>query len=61
MKLLQYEIKVMETMLKRFHRIATVDEIQFCFMSERGTIDAVFILKKLQEEHCVKGTSFIYA
>ena len=48
-------------MLKRFHRIATVDEIQFCFMSERGTIDAVFILKKLQEEHCVKGTSFIYA
>ena len=39
-------MKVVERMLeKRLHRIATVDEILFGFMPERGTIDAVFILK----------------
>ena len=31
-------------------RIVTVDEIQFGFMPERGTIDAVFILRRMQEE-----------
>ena len=33
----------------------------FGFMSERGTIDAVFILRKLQEEHNAKGKKlYIY-
>ena len=38
----------------------SVDEMQFDFMPERGTIDAVFILRKLQEEYCAKGKSCIY-
>ena len=32
----------------------TVDEMQFCSMPERGTIDAVFMLKRMQEEHHAK-------
>ena len=35
---------------KRLRTIVTVYEIQFGFMLERGTIDAVFILGRLQEE-----------
>ena len=35
---------------KRPHRIVSVDEIRFAFMPESGTIDAVFILRKMQEE-----------
>ena len=35
------EIYVIE---KRLHIIVTVHEMQFGFMPERGTIDAVFIL-----------------
>ena len=35
---------------KRFCRIVSVDEMQFGFISERGTIDAVFILRRMQEE-----------
>ena len=31
---------------KRLCRIVTVDDMLFGFMSERGTIDAVFILEK---------------
>ena len=33
----------------------TVDEIQFGFMPERRIIDAVFILRRLQEEHHAEG------
>ena len=41
-KLLEHGMKVVERVLeKRFHRI--VDEMQFGLMSERETIDAVFI------------------
>ena len=29
--------------------------MQFCFMPERGTIDAVFILRRLQEVYHAKG------
>ena len=43
-------MKVVERMLaKRLTRIVTVDEMQYDFMPERGTIDAVFILRRMQE------------
>ena len=44
--LLEHGMKVLELMLeRRLCRIVSVDEIQFGFMSERGTIDAVFIMR----------------
>ena len=50
-KLLELGMKVVERLLeKTLHRIATVDEMQFGFMPERGTIYATFILRRLQEE-----------
>ena len=36
----------------------TVNEIQFGFMSEIGTINAVFILRRMQEEYHAKGKKF---
>ena len=48
-------MKVVDKVLeKRLHRIVTADEMQFCFMPQRGTIDAVFILRRLQEEYHAK-------
>ena len=35
-------------------RIVSVDEMQFGFMPVRGTIDAVFILRRMQEEYHTK-------
>ena len=32
-----------------------VDEMHFGFMPERGTIDAVFILRRMQEEYHGEG------
>ena len=40
---------------KRLHRIVSVDEMQFGSMSERGTVDAVFILRRVQEEYHARG------
>ena len=37
------------------HIIVFVDEMQFGFMPERGTIDAVFILRRMPEECHAKG------
>ena len=44
-KLLEYGMKVVEMVLKRLCRIVSVDEMQFSFMPERGTIDAVYLDK----------------
>ena len=33
----------------------TVNEVQFRFMPERGTIDAMFILRRMHEEYHVRG------
>ena len=49
-------MKVVESVLeKRLCMIVSVDEIQFGFMPERGTIDAVFILRRMQEGYHAKG------
>ena len=55
-KLRAHGMKVLKRVLeKRLCRIVTVDEIQFGFMPDMGTIYAVFILRRLQEEHHDKG------
>ena len=40
--------------------MVTVDVMQFGFMPERGTIDAVFILRRLQEEYDAKEKKVVY-
>ena len=55
-KILEHGMKVVERVLdKRLCRIAYVDNMQVCFVRERGRIDAVFILRRLQEEYHIKG------
>ena len=45
-------------MKKKLRRIVSVDEIQFGFMPERETIEAKFILRRMQEEYHAKGKMF---
>ena len=55
-RILERGMKVVERVLdKRLHRIVTVNEMQFGFMSDRGTTDTVFVLRRLQEEYHAKG------
>ena len=54
-------MKVVVTVLEiRLRRIVSVEEMQFCFMSERGAIYAVFILRRLQEVYHAKGKKGVY-
>ena len=54
-KLLEHAMKIVEKVLeKRLRRMVKVDEMQFGFMPGKGTIDAVFILRRLQEEYLDK-------
>ena len=54
--LLEHAMKVVESVFeKRLCRIVVFDEMQFGFMLERGTIDAVFILRRMHEEYHDKG------
>ena len=49
-------MKVMEKGLEeKLHGIVSVDEIQFGYELERGTIDAVLMLRRLQVEYHAKG------
>ena len=49
-------MKVVERMFeKRLRRLVSVDEMQFGFMPEKGTTDAVFILRRIQVEHHAKA------
>ena len=55
-KHLEHGMKVVEMVLeKRLCRIVSVDKMQIGFMPVRGTIDAVFILKRMQEEYHAIG------
>ena len=48
-KFLEHRMKVVRKVLeRRLHRIVTVNQMQFGFMLEKGTIDAVFILRRSQ-------------
>ena len=50
-KLLEHAMKIVENVLeRRMRRMVKVDEMQFGFMPSKGTIDAVFILWRLQGE-----------
>ena len=55
-KLLEHAMKIVERVLeKRIRNMVEVDEMQFGFMPGKGTVDAVFILRRLQEEYRDKG------
>ena len=55
-KLLEHAMKIVERVLeKRIRSMVNVDEMQFGYMPGKGTVDAVFILRRLQEEYRDKG------
>ena len=59
-KLLEHGMKVVERVWeKRLCRIVSVGEIQFGFMPERGTIDAAFVLRRMQEEYHAKRKTYM--
>ena len=63
-KLLEHGMKVVERLLeKRLKRLVKVHQMQFGFMPGRSTLDAIFILRRMQESYLEKNRKlnlFIY-
>ena len=54
-KMLENAMKIVKKVLeRRLRHMVKVDKMQFGFMPGKGTIDAVFILRRLQEEYLDK-------
>ena len=51
-KLLEHEMKIIEKVLeKRIRALVEVDDMQFCFMPGRWMTNALFIVRRMQEEY----------
>ena len=58
-KLLDHRMKIVKRVLeKRIRALVEMDEMQCGFMPERGTIDDLFIVRRMQEEYMEKNKKF---
>ena len=54
-KLFERTIKIVERVLeRRIRELVNIDLMQFGFMPERGTTDALFVIRRMQEEYRYK-------
>ena len=61
-KLLEHLLKILERVLdQRLRAMVEVDEMQYGFQKGRGTIDAIFVVKQLQEKHLEKQRDLFFA
>ena len=59
-KLLEHGMKVLEGVLeKRLRQEVKIDDMQFGFMPGKGTVDAIFMVRQLQEKILRKEKGFI--
>ena len=60
-KLLEHGMKVLERVLERRLRMkVNIDDMQFGFMPGKGTVDAIFIVRQLQEKFMEKRKDLFY-
>ena len=61
-KLLEQAMKVVERVLEgRIREQVDIDKMQFGFSPGKGTTDAIFVIRQMQERHQRKGKKLYYA
>ena len=62
LKLLEHTMKVFERVIEtKIREMVNVDSMQFGFMPGKGTVDAIFIARQLQELHLQKNKELYFA
>ncbi|XP_048585335.1 uncharacterized protein LOC125568053 [Nematostella vectensis] len=62
LKLTEHCLKIVERVLEKVGRsLVSIDEMQFGFVPGKGTTDAIFVVRQLQEKHLAKGKSLFFA
>ena len=60
-KLLEHAMKVLERIVEhRIRQQIEVDDMQFGFMKGKGTTDAIFTVRQMQENFRVKGKKLYF-
>ena len=58
-KLLEHAMKIVVKVFdERFTKVVAIDDMQFGFMPSKGTVDTVFILRRIQEKYLAKQYRF---
>ena len=61
-KLLEHWMKVLEGVLeKRLRQKVKIDDMQFGFVSGKGTVDAIFMMRQLQKKFLEKRKDLFFA
>ena len=59
-KLLEHAMKVVERIFEhRIRQQIKIDDMQFRFLKGKGTTDAIFMARQMQENFRVKGFGFV--
>ena len=59
-KLLEHAMKVVERIFEhRIRQQIKIDDMQFRFVKGKGTTDAIFMARQMQENFRVKGFGFV--
>ena len=54
-KLLEHVMKILERVIEaKVRRVCKIDDMQFGFMTGKGTTDAIFIVRQIQEKYLAK-------
>ena len=54
-KLIEHVMKILERVIEgRVRKVVKIDDMQFGFMAGKGTTDAIFIVRQLQEKYLSK-------
>ena len=61
MKLLEHAMKTVGRVLdRRIRTLVNLNKMPFRFMPGKGTVDAIFIVRRMQEEYHNKGQEVVY-